>query len=438
MSEVPRVKILEDINPINSGTGEEVLAYDGLLAAVEGYQTTNKQRTDAVWEAEPGSLEESAKAKQLALEYLLRISERVINPRQGDAALWADRFTQAGIEIYGEPEKEEAARLVTDEYRSLLSLRGDSRISHQHAQLLLGIYEPIIQHDAFMFPETTESDVGHEKAAIHSYGEAIREQYQPLFDLVDAADKSEFTPQDLEALFMQALDWLKDNDDPDWGEWKIIFVDSAQLSVQTTDRKIKIGSRRELASLANTKGLIAHELLVHALRAKNGYKTGDSKLATGLPGYLDSEEGLGILAEEAINGVLPDKAYDRYVDIALALGTIDGVQRSRPLLFQISYARQLVRAQLRGEVIGESAALKPKVWGHVDRIYRGGRGDSLGTRQAIFTKDIAYYVGYKQMAQYLVGQLAQGRTAKEVFSFLSKAKFDPNNPQHLERIAHPR
>lgn len=40
-------------------------------------------------------------------------------------------------------------------------------------------------------------------------------------------------------------------------------------------------------------GLFAHEILVHGLSAVNGGKL-DPKLATGLPGYLEIQEGIGV------------------------------------------------------------------------------------------------------------------------------------------------
>lgn len=434
MSEIPSVKVLEAINPANSGTGEEALVYHGLASAVEKYRPTNPHRAAEVWDSEIGSLEELSKAKQLASEYLLRTAEKVVYSNQGNRDLWADRFTLATTELYGEPERAEAGRLVSDEYGFLSSLRSNNAVSQSHLELLLSTYEPIALAMTDTQADSAEKSVEQEKEAIRQYGEAIQEKYQPLFDLVENAQKDEFTAADLQELFSEALIWLKDNDDPEWGEWEAVATDGTSLSVEASNRRIKIATRRETASAKDTRGLIAHELLVHALRAKNGYKTGDKKLATGLAGYLDAEEGLGILAEEAVNGELPDKAYDRYVDIALALGTVDGVQRTRQQMFQISYARQYIRAQLRGDDEATLAGLAPRVWGHIDRIYRGGAGDNLGTRQAIFTKDIAYYVGYKQMAEYITGELAQGKTAAEVFDYLSQAKIDPTNPLHVERL----
>lgn len=435
MSEIPSVRVLEAIKPENSGTGEDVLAYRGLETAIQKYTSTNAQRSSEVWDSEPGSLEELSKAKQLASEYFLRTADKVVNSNSSNRDLWADRFTLATTELYGEPDVQEATRLITIEYNTLLGLKGNPAISQEHVSFLLDRYRPIINEIDAEAPESIQAQEELEKAAIQEYGKAIIDKYKPLFDLVDEADKSEFNVTNLHELFTNALNWLIENDDPEWKKWEVVESDGTSLSVSASSRQIKIATGREPASLIDTKGLIAHELLVHALRGKNGYKTGDKKLATGLAGYLDTEEGLGTLSEEAVSGELPNKVYDRYLDIALALGTVDGIQRTRKELFQISFARQLVQEQVNGTFnkIGDST-LERKVWRHIDRIYRGGPGDDLGSKQVIFTKDIAYYIGYKQMAEYITNQLANNKSATEIFNYLSQAKFDPNNSQHVERV----
>lgn len=434
MSEIPSVKVLEAINPANSGTGEEVLVYRGLSSAVEKYRPTNSTRSAKFWDSEQGSLEELSKAKQLASEYLLQTADKVVSSHEGNRDLWADRFTQAAVELYGEPEAAEVIRLVSAEYTMLLRLQGKEGISQQHLNFLLDTYRSMVTEQPKA--NSAEAEVEQEKKAIQEYGKVILEKYQPLFDLVDKSGKAEFSPTDLQELFSVAIDWLKENDDADWNEWTVVDKDGTSLSIEAANRQIKIASRRETATAQGARELIAHELLVHALRGKNGYKTGDRKLATGLAGYLDAEEGLGILTEEAVNGELSEKVYDRYLDIALALGSVDGVQRTRKEVFDISLARQLIHAQVKGTFNeADLPSLKRRVWGHVDRIYRGGRGDNLGSKQAIFTKDIAYYVGYKHMAKYISGQLASGKSASEIFQYLSQAKFDPNNPQHIKRLA---
>lgn len=434
MSEIPIVMVLDAIKPANSGSGEERLVYKGLSEAVDKYRPTNSERAAEVWASEAGSLEELSSARELAGEYLLRTADKTVNSRAYNSDLWADRFTGATTELYGEPDRAEAIKLLTIDYRDLLDMGGDDIFSQPHVNFLLATFQPIIGESSNN-TDSYAAEMEREKAAIHEYGKAIIDKYKPLLDLVSQSGKTKFNPKDLHELFSEALDWLKEHDDPTWRDWEIIDFDGTSVTTVAEDRQIKIPSEREDATIQDARALIAHELLVHAMRAKNGYKTDDVKLATGLPGSLDVEEGLGVLSEEAVNGTLVDKLYDGYLDIALALGTIDGIQRNRQEIFQISFAEQLLWEQKKGTYNqADIPSIELKVWGRVDRIYRGGRGDSLGTRQAIFTKDIAYYVGYKQMAAYISEQLLQGVPAAEIFHYLSQAKIDPNNHQHAERL----
>lgn len=433
MSEIPPIKVIEAIKPTNAGTGEAKLTYKGLSRAVEAYRRTNAKREELAWDSEIDSLDELTHTRQLALECLLRNADRVVNSHEGNRDLWADEFTEASIELYGEPERCESTRLLVGERDFLVSLTNKEGVSGEHLKYLLDLYGSILPDDA----DNLEYDsVGFEqKRHIREYGEAILDRYGSVLSLVEESGKSEFTPPDLKTLFDDAIEWLSSNDDSDWSEWSAVDVEGTTVSVNSVERTVKIPTQREAVTPEDARGLLAHELLVHAARAKNGYKTGDTGLATGLPGYLDAEEGLGILVEETVSGKVPEKAYDRYIDIALALGTIDGQQRTRQEVFEISFARQLVRAQSEGEVSDSGMeSLEAQVWAHVDRIYRGGPGDEIGTRQAIFTKDIAYYVGYKQMAEYVSEQLSSGTPANELFEYLSLAKIDPTNPDHTAKL----
>jgi hypothetical protein len=358
------------------------------------------------------------------------------NENIGRRNLWADRFTRASVALYGQPDADEAGRLLTKEYQSLLQLKGRADVSQRHVNLLLKTYKPLVggQETASSGAEQTAE---RKRLAVQEYGKAMLDMYRPLIELVDNAGTDVFDVVSLRELFGDALYWLEDHDDPDWADWQVVDdPNGSSLSVESTTRIIKIPSGRELVSAGEAKGLIAHELLVHALRGKNGYQTGTEELATGLPGYRNTEEGLAILAEEAVTGELPSKAYDRYVDIALALGVCDGAQKTRHELFQISFARQLIREQANGTFTEvEALTLEQRVWRHIDRIYRGGPVDKLDAHQAISTRDVAYYVGYKQMAQYITRQLDAGQPAAEIFQYLSSGKFDPNNAQHVERMS---
>jgi len=432
MSDIPSIKVLEAFKPDNAGKGEQSLVYVGLMSAIERYKESHIPRSQRMWDSEVDSLGELSAAQELAKDYLLQTSGKLVDSDEKNRDLWASRFTEASIELYGAPEKKEATSLLREEYDLLNTLKDDDGVSQDLVNYLIATYEKIIP------PDTETEEVFNketERLAIEKYGQAIIGKYQQLFNFVDESESEDFDAAKLKELFITSLEWLKDNDDKDWDEWKVVEVDGTTVSVNASKKEIKLPSRREAASKQDAKGLIAHELLVHALRAKNGYKTGDIELATGVAGYLDAEEGLGILAEDAVNSELPEKAYDRYLDIALALGTIDGAHMNRKELFKISMARQTLRAQVKGTFEeAQLPSMEKRVWTHIDRIYRGGPGDDNGTEQAIFTKDIAYYVGYKKMAEYITNKLASGDTTDDIFAFLSQGKFDPTNDKHLEKI----
>lgn len=433
MPAIPGVKVLEAIKPDNAGMDEDALRYSGLMAAAGGYALTNFERAEAFFNSEPDSLDELSAGRALASEYLVRTAARLVDSHVGNRDLWASRYTQASIELYGEPEKATALGLLSSEYRLLQELRDREGVSEPHVEYLLDLYSSLLgtNRDA---AETVLMSQEEERLVLEAFGAEMRNVYQPLFEMVDQYAGGSLTPIGLHELFTSARNWLQENDDQAWGQWAVLFSEGTSLSVNSSSRAIKIASRREPASLEEARGLVAHELLVHALRGKNGHRMDDRKLATGLPDNLDAEEGLGVLAEAAISGKLPSKVGDRYTDIALALGVIDGRQRSRSELFKIAYARQLVREQLNGSVEIDQRSLIARVSGHVDRIYRGGPGDDIGSQQGIFTKDIAYYVGYHKMARYVAEQLEKGVSIIEIFAFLSMGKFDPTNPDHIERL----
>ncbi|MEO6761361.1 MAG: tyrosine/phenylalanine carboxypeptidase domain-containing protein [Candidatus Saccharimonadales bacterium] len=434
MREITNHDVLEAIKPTNAGTGEETLVYKNLAATVQKFRPSHAARLAELRGSKKDSLEWLTAARSLAYERLMIIAEKVVNSSVKNRDLWSDRFTAASIEIYGQPDPEEVAQLLINEYWLLKQSQIKDNSLRPYVKFLISVYGPIV--DGRVSSLLDEKKTEAEKIAIREYGTAIMNSYRPLFDLVDKSARTEYGSKDLQRLFDRTLKWLEEHDDKKWSKWATISVNGTSLSVDAASRKIEIANHREPASAEDTRGLIAHELLVHALRAKNGYKTGNTKLATGLVGHIDTEEGLGILAEDAVNGRLPDRAYDRYVDIALALGSVDGVQRSRKEIFQISFARQLIRGRTGG-VLNEPGvpSLERRVWGHVDRIYRGGKGDSLNARQAVFTKDIVYYVGYKQMSRYITRQLAAGEPVSKVFKYLSRAKFDPMNSLHIEELA---
>lgn len=157
----------------------------------------------------------------------------------------------------------------------------------------------------------------------------------------------------------------------------------------------------------------------------------------GLPRYSDFEEGLGILLEFLTNPQVLDKANDRYIDIALASGAINGIHLTRDELIPLGISRTIARAIARGEPVLDNKDVRKTVNAHVNRIFRGGPGEPIrnakGTiaAQAVFGKDLLYYDGYIKARDFVVGHLKSGTSAEDLLDFLLSGKFDVTNARHV-------
>ncbi len=408
------------------------MLYDRINPAFQDYKKIRRQIYTSFLKTAPSSIEEDKVVNEIEDAELLRSAYMTIHSHRHDRNIWAARFTQISRSLYGEPDPLVATGLLKEELQFIKGLINNKNISQKAIKLLIDTYSPIVETGLRNHGHFTDATIpDHAIHAIRHYGRYMQRRYRPIFDLVDLSNKVSFSASDLKELFDSALNWMIKNDDPDWKTWQVVMSRNSSVSVSVRKKQILIGVKRSPATAREAKGLLAHELLVHAMRGKNGYKTGNRMLATGLPGYLHSEEGLGVLHEMAVNDILPPKAKDRYLDIALALGTIDGVERSRKQLYRTSYARQLIRAQALDYDPVIIKSLKHTVWSHIDRIYRGGTGFGRANQQAIFTKDIAYFEGFMEMSDYIANRIYKGDLPEAIFQYLSSAKFDPNNQRHL-------
>lgn len=436
-TEIPRVDFNDATKPSNIGVGDSVLVYEELHPATSMLLETSSERAALAWESQPGSMEELETVRQLALQGFVQTAARLIEtPGLGDRDLWASRFTEASVELYGEPEKEEVERLLSGELYFLEHISGLENFDQANVELLKDVYRRELFRDEGLKFVVEVADEAMKKDAIFGFGEILKQRYGYIFDLIDDSEEKMYTPADLLGLFENSLSLLKQNE-TGWDEWVIVErPNSTMLSVNATHKRINIPMKREAATSSEARGLLGHELLVHALRAKNGYATSENYMGQGLPGFLDAEEGLGIMVEHGLSGELPAKAYDRYVDVALALGTLTGRQYGRSELALISYARQALRLQLADKLDEASArALKAKVQTHVDRIFRGTPGDDQGNVYGVYTKDISYYEGYRSMTDYIVNELKKGRSLDDIYDHIAIGRYDPTNAHHLQYMS---
>lgn len=156
------------------------------------------------------------------------------------------------------------------------------------------------------------------------------------------------------------------------------FPMNAKVDVSRLDNLIKI---RENATFSQQeiRRLLVHEIGVHVFRGENGRRQPVGIFSRGLPGYLDTEEGLAVYSEEKA-GVIEPVTMRKYAGRVIAAATALGNSFSDVFYSIVSD-------------VGPDAAYEITA-----RAKRGFRDTSqLGAH----TKDIVYLKGYIEVSQYL-------------------------------------
>lgn len=397
-SEKPTIFELKAITPTPQSSRSEQLEYGNLLREVETQRPFETARMRDFWDAEPDSLEERKVAHALARQYMLMGSLALQRAGTAEAkATWSDRYTQATSEIYGTPEASMARKLWDGQEH------GEAISMGPEVELVAGQLKDYLERTYASVYEVLERDLPE----------------APL-SAAEIADR-----------FEAALALLASDYDEAWAEWSIDRNEEKDsLSISGAEKTIIVGMHRARMKPENLRGLFSHELLVHALRSVNGWKSSD-ELGKGLSGYLDLEEGLGTFVEYAINGEVSQKNVDRYVDISYALGQIDGVQHSRAELLE----HAMRRANKRNEATGSKTDpedIEKEVYAHVNRIYRGSLGDE---HIGIYTKDMMYLKGFLDIAEYIASEVESGKSIDQVMEYVMLGKFDPTNQAHANYVA---
>lgn len=155
-------------------------------------------------------------------------------------------------------------------------------------------------------------------------------------------------------------------------------VMSARVLVDGAKHLLKVSPRARFRR-RDVQRLIVHEVEVHAVRSANGSRQPLLIFSTGLPGSLETEEGLALVAEERAGTASPGTAWRQGV-------VTRAVQWAREMGFRELHARIT-------EVAGSGLA-----WGVSERLKRGlARPDLPG----VYAKDVVYYKGSRRVRSWL-------------------------------------
>lgn len=388
----PAVTVLGPITPTVESVRSEYLDYEKLGPAAEKHRPYEYARLHAFFDTEDESLEEEKAARNQALQYLLFTANALLTTVTSESrSTWSERYTKATSELYGVPD--------VDRARTLYDMAGSGEIME------------------YPFSETASR-----------IGDYLDNKYKAVYEALGLDDAPEYIDAEGIAERFEAGIAVLGNEDEAWLEWTVDRPDTDKLMV--SKNTVQVGLHRASVTPTQLKALFTHEVLVHAARAVNGAKQPDQRLKTGLPGYLEAEEGVGIFAEYAISGEMKDVVVDRYVDIAYALGLIDGKEHTRQELIEMAMSRAGHRSMASSDGKSHEDIAKD-VYAHVNRIYRGSRGDDY---VGIFTKDIAYYNGFLKIGEYLEERLSAGASLEEAWGYIMSGKFDPTDERHTIHV----
>lgn len=328
---------------------------------------------------------------------------------------WSIRYTLASIQSFGRPDRQIVAQLARQDLLLFNKAGKNSQIDDGQLAALIKLYQHLAKN-------VSQSDsVESPEPILEQVRVYLDRKYRAVWQVFKGHDDDVLEQPEMKQLFSQALDVLG------WSDWRVASNATAMMSVVPQKKVIYIGQHIPPLARLRVKALFAHEVLCHALRSRNGAKI-NQKLAYGLRGYHSAEEGLGVVLEAAIEGQMPRRVIDRYIDIELALGSEDQPGITRQKMFDMYITRLLLRLGDAAKMADRSM-IRQIAWQHVNRIYRGSLGNEF---VGVFTRDIAYYQGFQAMIGYLRDH--KHDSFDSALEFMLSGKFDPTNSRHVQYV----
>lgn len=422
-----RPSLLQSILPPFDQFDADYFTYPQLQKVVEAHYYEEYEEVSSLGDGfSPSTIDET-----VLQDYLPVLALKIQEARTDDERRsWSKLYTEASVALFGRPDIKEAIRMARRDLVTFGKLVRDSPdVADDTVRPLFDMYKRFVGQQPLVAEDSAEKGRGewNDGALLCDLRFYLQQRYGDIYAVLDQypADAN-LDVATVKAAYEEMLRKLAARS-PVWRKWKVETPESAQMAVSPRLRVIKVGSRMPLLTVDRAKSLFTHEVLVHAQRSVRGLGY-DHYLGYGLPGYVIAEEGLGVLMEAAIEGKMPHRAGDRYIDIALALGSSNMNPVDRHALLPVVRARTILRRLQEGTTVTQEQ-LHHMVTQHVTRIYRGTLGNEI---VGVFTKDVVYYSGYRLMAEYL--SRYQGDDLQRAIDFVLSSKINPDDPIHRQYL----
>lgn len=178
--------------------------------------------------------------------------------------------------------------------------------------------------------------------------------------------------------------------------WKVEQKDVKAISITAKKKVVSVPIDRVPVTATEARGLVGHELGVHVMTAMIGEDTDVAPLQFGLAGYDDTQEGIAMVVQQAIEGKYKEAGSDHYITAGLAY--FDDMDFRQA--FEIKWRMKLLEDLNPDEVPTQEKidAIRSRVFDGpqlaTTRIFRG-------TNDLPIFKDLAYYNGSTGVWKYM-------------------------------------
>ena len=299
----------------------------------------------------------------------------------------AESYKGLNIETYGEPDEGTYRSLLSEKLNCVCNKNLTGKADDLRKELFGMVdFDPDVDIPERFRPsdETVEW--------MHSVAESL---YGGMLSHIPN-EQEEFDPYELQKIFTDIIEEEFNNDSKGYTGaaegWTVSVEKATSVNVKSSEKRIVIPDNGMMRSRKKVENLVVHEIGVHMLRSITGGETDMLPLRSGLSDYYDTEEGLGVVMEQALSGKFAERGVDHYITAGLAHFDNKDFHEA----FEIKWRLSLLGSVDDGSEVSDGQIVKAKKTAFTQTL-RSFRG----TNDMPLFKDLSYYNGSIEVWRYL-------------------------------------
>lgn len=299
----------------------------------------------------------------------------------------SESYKGLNIETYGEPDEGTYRSLLSEKLNCVCNKNLTGKADDLRKELFGMVdFDPDVDIPERFRPsdETVEW--------MHSVAESL---YGGMLSHIPN-EQEEFDPYELQKIFTDIIEEEFNNDSKGYAGaaegWTVSAEKATSVNVKSSEKRIVIPDNGMMRSRKKVENLVVHEIGVHMLRSITGGETDMLPLRSGLSDYYDTEEGLGVVMEQALSGKFAERGVDHYITAGLAHFDNKDFHEA----FEIKWRLSLLGSVDDGSEVSDGQIVKAKKTAFTQTL-RSFRG----TNDMPLFKDLSYYNGSVEVWRYL-------------------------------------